>query len=488
MYKNIRLLFFGLALMLSATSCEEWLDVDNSSEIKEKDQFKTASGIKDAVIGTYINMTDKNLYSKQLTWGIVDVLSGQYSTLPSLAQLDKVQKFEYKSVEASRYIDKIWIKQYNVIANVNNAISNIEKNKSVLDSRSLSIIQGELLGLRVFLHFDMLRLYGYSNVADKADKATRLTIPYVMECTKDIIAQKSYTETINLLLTDIDAAIKLLEKDPIYAKVELEDDFETTVNFDGFFSKRQNRMNYYAAKALKARILMWRGLDEDYIQAKLIADDIIKNSSTLLQDVGAVNSDRLLYKECLFGLDVNALDIIIQRALEAGDANYSALVYEEVFCEEMFETSNVNIGLADIRFNALMTSVSDKYICIKLRQSDNITKNRIPLMRISEMYYIAAECAVKAGAYSDAITYLNTVREKRGIIEELASTLGESEVVAEIDKEYRKEFTYEGQLFFYYKRLGRTTYPGISETLEVTDAIYMLPYPDKELENGNRIQ
>jgi hypothetical protein len=61
-------------------------------------------------------------------------------------------------------------------------------------------------------------------------------------------------------------------------------------------------------------------------------------------------------------------------------------------------------------------------------------------------------------------------------------------VKAELQKEYRKEFISEGQLFFYYKRNGLTQMPGLSAQIIADDRIYRLPYPDNEIEFGNRVQ
>jgi hypothetical protein len=54
----------------------------------------------------------------------------------------------------------------------------------------------------------------------------------------------------------------------------------------------------------------------------------------------------------------------------------------------------------------------------------------------------------------------------------------------EIAKEYIKEFYAEGQLFFYYKRLGTLPVPRSAVTM--TAQTYVFPLPDNEIEFGNR--
>lgn len=64
---------------------------------------------------------------------------------------------------------------YNVIANINNFLEYVDKNKDVLvTERYYETMKGEALGLRAFLHFDLLRMFGPIYKEHPASKA----IPY----------------------------------------------------------------------------------------------------------------------------------------------------------------------------------------------------------------------------------------------------------------------------------------------------------------------
>src|SRR5690606_2491802 len=88
-------------------------------------------------------------------------------------------------------------------------------------------------------------------------------------------------------------------------------------------------------------------------------------------------------------------------------------------------------------------------------QSASYSK-RMPLIRITEMYYIAAECLLDLGVdRTKAVAMLNKVRNQRNIPAALdlnAAALTDQQIRDEITKEYLKEFVGEGQLFYYYKR------------------------------------
>src|SRR5262249_49143919 len=108
--------------------------------------------------------------------------------------------------------------------------------------------------------------------------------------------------------------------------------------------------------------------------------------------------------------------------------------------------------------------------------SNTAFRYMVPLLRMSEMYYIAAECAPDNVT---AFSYLNTVRNNRGLVS-LATT---ANLQTEIKKEYNKEFYGEGQLFYYYKRTKTTSIPNGSATsgnVTMDKTKYVLPLPQSE--------
>ncbi len=108
------------------------------------------------------------------------------------------------------------------------------------------------------------------------------------------------------------------------------------------------------------------------------------------------------------------------------------------------------------------------------------------MLRISEMYLIAAECA---GSKKEALEYFNTLRQHRGF--EVTDDLKEEDTTDEklqtaIGKEYRKkEFIGEGQWFFFIASVPTRQHYLMYRYLSAK-AYYVLPIPDQELEYGNR--
>ena len=101
----------------------------------------------------------------------------------------------------------------------------------------------------------------------------------------------------------------------------------------------------------------------------------------------------------------------------------------------------------------------------------------IPNIRISEAYYIAAECLYKTDM-ATAAADLTVVRTARGYETALSETMTEEVFWETLTYEYRKEFIGEGQLIFFYKRTNRPI--TFSEGNFNHNGKLALPIPDSE--------
>ena len=107
----------------------------------------------------------------------------------------------------------------------------------------------------------------------------------------------------------------------------------------------------------------------------------------------------------------------------------------------------------------------------------NVKNTMIPMIRLGEMYLIAAE------SWSDDIgaglTFVNKLRSNRGVAN-LQTLTKET-----LQYEYIRELYGEGQLFFMYKRMfSPVLFTSVSsKNPQPTDAIFTVPIPDSETEN-----
>ena len=104
------------------------------------------------------------------------------------------------------------------------------------------------------------------------------------------------------------------------------------------------------------------------------------------------------------------------------------------------------------------------------------------MVRLSEMYYIAAESEPEL---ADKYEWLNQIRERRGL--EALPVTSEDDFMSNLRMEYLREFWGEGQIFFMYKRLNQnimnTENGQNTSSYGASDASYVLPMPEGEIEN-----
>ena len=121
---------FILVLFFSLVSCNEWLNVSPEDQIGEKDLFSNGEGFRNALNGIYKSMAEYELYGRQLSWGLPEAMAQTYDYTWATSRSNDLQftsNYDWTNSHLEPIIDKTWSKAYNVVANCNNLIQNIEK-------------------------------------------------------------------------------------------------------------------------------------------------------------------------------------------------------------------------------------------------------------------------------------------------------------------------------------------------------------------------
>lgn len=478
----IKYIVVGAVLISGLSSCNDWLDVQSKVDIKEDEVFNNESGFWDALVGVYSLMTGGNLYGGSLTMTTLDILACNYDIQYDNFDVGtyNLSMYNYKSTQTRSRINAIWSDMYNAIANDNNLLRKLEgADRSMFDGDNYNLIKGEALALRAYMHFDLLRLFGKSFAMDPQAEA----IPYVTTYGKEQTPRSTVNEVVELALKDLKEAVVCLENDPI-----LINGFETE---NIYLLYRQNRMNYLAARALMARIYMYRGTEEDRKQALTIADSLIDEQDVVsLLMSNQMSGNRVMSTEIFFNLYKDNLVNVYEGSFmptynSNGELNMtSRFAQTQKVIGEIFNTAQWGTQ-KDGRLRYQFEAVGGYYFLKKYdwRTGDvQPAKCRVPMLRLSEMYYISAECT---DDIDKAIDRLKKVWRARGYgLPDLGITTHE-DVIDFVAQEYRREFYGEGQMFYYYKRNNYTSIPNckvdISNRLE---EVYVLPIPEDEENYG----
>ncbi len=505
----------GICVLCSVlTSCNDWLDVQPNTDVDREKIFENESGYADATSGIYASMSNNKLYGSNLSWYLLELMGGGAYSFGGINM--NYQKFCFHPNTPYTYFqtwrnsstDLIWSGEYNVIANINSMLQTIDADKDKFAGSDYNVFKGEALGLRAFLHFDILRLFSDA-YAGSAYSPTKTYMPYVTDLSSDVYPLLTADSVCEKMLRDLKEASELLKSDPMYTGEEPSKYVCSTVSGNATYRSEYNiydwhnrrfHFNYYAAIATMARIYLWKGDRENALKcAKEVIDAqpqkfpwvnpaLIANTASTSKN--NISKDRTFCTEQIFALNVTNLADKIDGYLWEGSVS--------------FATSTVLMGMnTDYLFDALTRDSDPRYVYLraaylsdysistKLWQDDDANeqyfpwaKYRIPLIRVSEMYYIAAECEPDL---AKATEYLEQVRRHRGLTPFPLDCSTKEELQAEIGKEYRKEFVSEGQLFYYKKRMNEDIVNvSRSESFTITPAIYTMPRPDDEDTYGNR--
>ena len=480
MKKNIYRLRVVCAVMLAlfcTTSCNDWLEVKPKTEEEADKLFSTLDGFKSALAGVYIGMSQTELYGREMTFGMVGVLGQEWGSGSDLGNqysaYSYLLNYNYEQVVSKALIDAVWNKMYEGIANVNTLIQYSDLKREVLGDY-YGVVRGEALALRAYMHFDLLRLFAPYDFSAEA----KVAIPYVLEAKPAIAPQLTPTKFVEYALKDVEAALEVLKSDPILTG----EDVSGVDN--GYLANRNFHLNYYAVLGLKARICLYA---KDVTAAYGAANEVILAQQqkglfpwVKTADITTTEAnlrDRTFSSEHLFAFNTTKLEEYIKGYFREA----SLPLMERLMPGELYEADDYRTALYE-------TYSGFANVLTKFWQMDKAyvqgqgyvtpKRNRMPAIRIAEMYYIAAE-ALKESNIGEALEMLNTLRVHRGLMK--LENLDKDQLQEELGREYYREFIGEGQVFFYHKRMN-------TSIIATANAVYVLPMPDDEIDLGQREQ
>jgi hypothetical protein len=477
---NIR--FMSIVVMVvtiaTFTSCKKWLTVEPKTSVQLTDLLTTEAGYKQALVGIYTTMNSTSGYGQALSMTTMEqVIANWDITNGSLAQ--KLAQGNYVDADVQTQMSAIYKQQYNVIANVNAILGQIDQNKAIFKTPGLyEVIKAECLALRAYCHFDVLRIWG---PIPSSPSATASVPPYVTLFSVQSNPLITFTQFQNLLIKDLTDAESLLKGiDPI-----LTSSLKALSNGeDNPFNYRHLKMNYYAVKALQARAYLWFGnATEAYASAAVVinakdAQGISEFRLGTSADFGL--KDNGMTAEQIFGLHNNNLSTIYNNNFANGVLKRGTTV--TTVTSQLYGSTGTDIRETKLWVLVPQVGGGNAYVIQKYNVpvATNLADfNRIPMLRLSEMYFIAIETAADR---SEAQTLWNSFRAARGLAVNTLSTdliLVQKALLAE----YRKEFFAEGQAFFAYKRLNTPTADMVPKWMPTSYNVnYLFPLPNTELQ------
>lgn len=473
------LVFAAVAL----SSCGKWLDVKPYDRISQDELLSSEDGFIKLLNGIYIEMNSEMLYGGALSVEMIEIMGGAYviGTDNSVwGNYSDLASYSYGTEYWRARMNETWNKAYSLILNCNLLLENLETADVKFTGDNYKVIKGEALALRAMLHFDMLRLFGpvYSRHPQQQ------SIPYY----------KRYSVTPNDILPASEVAAEITH-DLLEARILLAGDpvrtsgTMTEVPADvtsAFLYYRNLRLNYYAVTALLARSALYFG---DREKAYAYSVEVIRDAGDMFPFVDKSlvtgspdDPDRIFSSEVIFALTHSQRNTIFKDYFDPSRIpNYVFRMDNDLMGNVVFGGGALTGGNQDdyrYRVNWVATGANRYfYKYSDMNDTGNIRNTMIPMIRLGEMYLIAAES--RSEDLGAGLAYVNLLRRNRGV-GNLQTLTRET-----LQYEYIRELYGEGQLFFMYKRMFTPVlFSSVdSRNPQPDDAIFVVPLPTSETDN-----
>lgn len=473
-----------LACSTMMVSCDSWLEVKPYDKISEGELQKSEEGYQKMLNGIYIDLNSDALYGQSLSVEMIEVMGGAYAigTDNSVwGNYKDLSNYQYGTEYWRNRLDQTWNKAYALILNCNKILERIDQNQGLFTGGNYYAVKGEALALRAMLHFDMLRLFGPVYAKDSEKKA----IPYYNKQTNSPEPILTAKEVAEKVVADLEEARILLANDPVKTEGTLMSGSQDGTS--NFMRYRALRLNYYAVEALLARVNLYMG---NKTEAFKYATDVIKTADQGIFPfvdkslvIGSpADPDRIFSSEVLFALTNTSRSKIHKNFYDPSRLpNYVFRMDDNLMSNIVYGGAATTGGYQDdyrYRANWIATG-SNRYF---YKYSDmvangSIQNTMIPMIRLGEMFLIAAES--QSDNLANGVQYVNALRRNRGVanLQTLTPDL--------LKYEYIRELYGEGQLFYLYKRLNSDiiTSSNANKNPKASDLIFVVPLPDSETEN-----
>jgi len=423
-----------LTLLLLVASCDI-LEPDPLTSLDADGALVDGASANGVLLGAYSSMQDDYYYG--LEYVCNNDLLADNAVFEGF--FDSQLELDSKSVPFSNlFVTEAWVQIYRVINITNLLIARVPEIDDPNFGNADQVL-GEAYGLRALAYFDLLRYFG-----EFYDESSQFGLPLLLEPIPDNdftqipdLSRSTVAETYTQITNDLGQALDLLQgtSDP-------------------------ERMNYWAALSLRARIALYRG---NYAQAFTDANDVIENggyalvenleelyvtdpTSESIFEVAFNDQDQSAYNSFLIRRDEYNVDGSLLDAFEDGDARASLFIFSR-----------------------------NQDRCNKYPDPTNADNAKV--FRLAELYLIRAEAAAMDNNDPNAgLDDLNVIRNRAGLpdLDPFADMDG---FVAALMQERRIELSFEGHRFFDLVRMDMEEEIGITEEFRK-----ILPIPRTELQ------
>jgi len=465
-----RKIFPFLILTLSGiiifSSCKKsFLEVKPSTSLLTPDALRTEADLQVATRGMYRGMrtttvgtTVYQLYGREL------VVFGDVMADISYVSPQNSNRFVNQNKYAPTLTEGtgIWSSAYTAILRANNII-----NATVPANANVNQYKGEAYAARALMYFALVQYFA----KPYTDNPDNLGVPIVLEDNPNLLpARSKVREVYTQIIADLNKAFDLM-----------------TIFTNSAY------LNKWAAKGILAKVYLTMG---DYANAKTTAVDVITNSGFTL--VSMANYAAYWSNPVPRTDKVETLFEIAQDATSNSGTDALAYIYSQAGYGDLVASHDLynSYAAGDVRTSYLKPKTRGGETAITVEKYPNVTnaseKDDIKVLRLSDVYLIAAEASARTGDEPNARKYLNDVVTRR-IPGFTGYTSTGTTLINDIIEERKKELAFEGDRLLTLNRLKlpiqrSADYPADARTIPYWDYRRILAIPTQEIDANPNIE
>lgn len=415
--KEINLKYIIILLFFTTIGCDGFLEVETP-----KDQLNTAKVFTDdrtatsALTNVYSNMRKTGFLSGSTNG--TGYLMGCYT---DEIEVMAAESSDYKSfydgsvTSANSAVGSLWNATYKQIYIVNNVMEGLSASQGVSENVKNQLF-GEALAIRGILHFYLTQTFG--------------AIPYIKVTDYEInkkVSKVNQTEVMQQAIADLKKA-------------------ETLLN-ESYPSSERVRINKTVVQAFLARLFLYT---ENWQLAKYYSEMVMSNP---LYELDVLNN--VFLKQSKSAIWQFKPEVAVKNTSEAESYIFEVLPPKysraSLFLTESFEHGDLRKDLWLNFIDGTENACAFKY---KLKGNTAPSKEYSVIIRLEEMYLIAAEAAAELNDLETCTMLLNAIRSRVEL--PLISVSDKNGAINALLKERRSELFCEfGHRFYDLKRKNR---------------------------------
>jgi hypothetical protein len=438
--RNYILVVLGAGLALGSCS-KSFVEKSSSTNLSMTEALSTPELLKTDLNGLYAELRNVDQFGRDFP--VLGDLEADNTFLESDNTGRYTDQFAYKVPVTDGTTQAMWQESYNGILDANQIID------APVTGSDAAATKAQAYALRALLYFKLVNIFAQPYTFDSTGMGVPLVLHYDVNATP---GRATVAQVYHQIVADLKTAMGSAP------------DYTSSI----FISK-------YAIEGLLARAYLYMN---DYADAAVAAVDVINNGPFTLVSAGAYKSFwanagvQTSGTEAMFEIDCDAIN-------NNGFDDLGGIYingYQDIYCSLQLAQL---YSATDVRTQVLVSGYTKggqpAILVNKFPNAENTDRDNLKVIRLAEVFLVAAEAEAQLGDNADAQQFVNALAQTRDPAFSGYTDNGAA-LVTDIVLERRKELAFEGDRKYDLNRLGLAINRGTNNGAAYGDG-FGIPFP-----------